>query len=297
VRQFPAVKRWLAIGGAVVAIAAILVVIGVGGDSPPTEPSSTVAEAAAATGKLRGFKIAIDGSVRVPQSDTEIPMKGSGVIDTRGGTAQLTMTMSGLPNFPGGKMKLDEVLSDYVMYVRSAAFEDKLPGGKQWLKVDLRKASQQFGVDPSQMTSDPTKALDQLRAVSGRVERLGREKVRGVQTTHYRAKVDLRRYPALVPADRREQVRKGMERLISMIGKSEFPQEVWIDAQKHIRRFAMDFSFKVPTAPGSPEVETKIVEDLYDFGTPVHVTVPSDDDAYDGTNLAQQGAPGAFPGQ
>jgi hypothetical protein len=27
------------------------------------------------------------------------------------------------------------------------------------------------------------------------------------------------------------------------------------------------------------------------------VKVPSDDDAYDGTNLAQQSAPGAFPGQ
>lgn len=294
------VKRWIAIGGAAVVLAAVLVIIGVGGSSTPTVPSSTVADAAVATGKLRGFKIAIDGHVRVPQADTEIPMKGSGVIDARGGTAQLTLTMSGLPNVPNGEMKLDEVLSDYVMYVRSAAFGDHLPGGKEWLKVDLRKASQQFGIDPSQMSSDPTKALDQLRAVSGRVERLGREKIRGVQTTHYRAKVDLRRYPALVAADRREQVRKGMERLIDMIGKSEFPQEVWIDSQKHIRRFALDFSFKVPTAPGNPEVETKIVEDLYDFGTPVHVEVPSDDDAYDGTNLAQQGAsggPGAFPGQ
>ena len=50
-----------------------------------------------------------------------------------------------------------------------------------------------------------------LRAVSEEVEELGTEDVRGVETTHYRTTVDLRRYPDLVPPDRRELARRSIE--------------------------------------------------------------------------------------
>jgi hypothetical protein len=292
------VRRRIAIGGAAVVLAAVLVAIGVGGgSSTPTAPSSTIANAAAATAKLPGYRVSVTGSMSSATLGREIPLEGSGVIAAHDHAAALDMTMSGVPGLSGGKMTMHEVMSGFVMYMRSPLFEGKLPDGKSWLKVDLRKATQEFGIDPSEFTSDPTKALDQLRAVSGRVERLGADTVRGVRTTHYRATVHLRRYPDLVPADRRAEARKGVDKLIALIGRSKFPQEVWIDAQRHIRRVGLDMTYRVATAPGKPTVSMKMVEDLYDFGTRVPVDIPSDDDAYDATKLAQQGVQGALPAQ
>jgi hypothetical protein len=157
------------------------------------------------------------------------------------------------------------------------------------MNLDLRKSSQQLGIDPSQMSTDPTKALDQLRAVSGRVERVGRESVRGVSTTHYRANADLRRYPNLVPPDRRDEARKGVERLIELTGTESFPEDVWIDSRKHIRRFAFAFRMRVPTLPGDRKMSMKMQEELYDFGAPVRVDVPPADQVVDATNQAQAG--------
>jgi hypothetical protein len=292
------VRRWIAIGGAAVVLAAVLVVIGVGGgSSTPTVPSSTVAQAATAMTKLRGYRVAISGVIHIPNQSGDVTMKGTGVIGRAGKQAALNLTMAGLPGLPSGGMKMEEVMSDFVMYMRTPLFEGKLPDGKAWMKMDLAKATQQFGVDVSQVSSDPSRSLDQLRTVSGRVERLGQERVRGVRTTHYRATVDMRRYVNLVPPARRAQARKGIERLVSMIGKSKFPEEVWIDAQRHIRRIAFDLSFRLPTVPGNPEASMKMDEQLYDFGTKAAITVPSDDEVFDATKLAQHAAQSALPGQ
>jgi hypothetical protein len=281
------VTRRIAIGAAVVAIAAVLVVVGVGGSSTETVPSSTITDAAAATSSTRGFRMALNGSMTVPGVNRAIPLQGTGVMDSRRRTAALTMRFGRLPNLPGG-MKIDEVLDHFVIYMRSPLFQKGLPGGKSWMKVDLRKTTQQLGLDPSQFSTDPTKALDQLRAVSGNVERVGHESVRGVATTHYRAKVDLRRYATLAPPARRDAARRGVERLIKLTGTSGFPEDVWVDSHKHIRRFAMQFRMKLPNLPGESKTSMKLQEELYDFGARVHVEVPPADQTFDGTKLAQQ---------
>jgi hypothetical protein len=281
------VKRWIVVGGAVVAIAAILVVVGVGGSSTETVPSSTITDAAAATSSTSGYRMALNGSMKVPGVDRTIPLRGTGVIDSKRRSAAMTMRFSGLPNLPSGA-KIDEVMQDYVIYMRSPMFEKGLPNGKSWMKIDIRKSSQQFGIDPSQMSTDPTKALDQLRAVSGRVERVGRESVRGVSTTHYRATADLRRYPNLVPPERRDEARKGVEKLIELTGTESFPEDVWVDSRKHIRRFAFEFKMRVPNLPGNQRISMKMQEELYDFGVPVRVEVPSADETFDATKLAQR---------
>jgi len=281
------VKRWIVIGGSVLAIAAILVVVGVGGSSTDTVPSSTITDAAAATSSTSGYRMALNGSMKVPGVDRTIPLQGSGVIDSKRRSASMTMRFSGLPNVPSGA-KIDEVMQNFVVYMRSPLFERGLPSGKSWMKLDLRKSSQQFGIDPSQMSTDPTKALDQLRAVSGRVERVGRESVRGVSTTHYRARADLRRYPNLVPPERRDAARKGVEKLIQLTGTSGFPEDVWIDSRKHIRRFALEFQMRVPNLPGDAKISMKMQQELYDFGVPVRVEVPPADETFDATELAQR---------
>jgi hypothetical protein len=283
------VVRWIGIGAAVAAIAAVLVVVGVGGSSSETVPSSTITDAAAATTST-GYRVALHGTVSVPSVSRTIPIDGTGVIDASQRRGTMTMRLSGVPAL--GAPTFQMVFDNFVIYMRSPIFARALPGGKSWIKLDVRKASQQFGVDPSQMSTDPTKALDQLRAVSGSVERVGEDSVRGVRATHYRASVDLRRYPALAPPARRAVARQGVEKLIQLIGRSKIPQDVWIDRDKHVRRIAFGLQMRAPSLPGDAKVSMKMREELYDFGTSVRVDVPAEGEVLDATELAQQAGQG-----
>ena len=280
-------KRWIAIAAAVLVGAAVLVIAGVGGSDSETVPSSTVADAAAATSRT-GFRLAIDAKTSIPGSDRTIPMTGSGAIDPVHKRGKVTIDISKTPGLPvrGTRARIDEVIVGKTIYMQTP-FMQNLPGDKSWIRIDLDRVQPGLDLDSSGggLTSDPTQLLDQLRATSGSVERVGRERVRGVATTHYRATVDLRRYPRLVPPARRAAARRSVEQLIRFSGAARFPEEVWIDGRQRIRRFRIAYEFQ---APGAPRLKIAMSEDLYDFGAPVRVTVPSDDDALDITELTRR---------
>jgi hypothetical protein len=282
-------KRWIAIVGMAVAAAIVLVVVGVGGSGGRTVPSSMLTQAAAATSATRGYRIAVTASMTVSGHQGPIPMKGTGAIDPVHGRGSQTLEVSGLPT---GTMRMQQVFQGLVMYMRSPALK-AAAGGKSWVKLDVRKLQLQMGVTMPQggLSGDPAQMLDQLRAVSGDVEELGREAVRGTPTRHYRAEIDLRRYPNLAPPSRRAEARAGVERLIDLIGTSKIPNEVWIDSQHHVRRFKFDYTAHMATLPGKPTMEMKMSEDLFDFGTPVRVKIPSADDVTDLSALAGRGLP------
>jgi hypothetical protein len=139
----------------------------------------------------------------------------------------------------------------------------QVPGGKPWLKLDLDKLGKAQGIDLGALQSttsnnDPTQQLDQLRG-AGEVKRVGSEKVRGTQTTHYRAKVDLRKAADKAPAAQRAAARRSVERLIKLEGASTLPVEVWIDDQGRLRRERV--------AQKIQGQSLDFTMDLYDFGT------------------------------
>ena len=95
-------------------------------------------------------------------------------------------------NVDPAQLKAELRLVDKVLYTRMGLLSQQLPKGKKWLKLDIEKLGKGLGIDVSQLSqyNDPTKMLDYLRS-SGDVDEVGKEDVRGVETTHYRAKVDL----------------------------------------------------------------------------------------------------------
>jgi hypothetical protein len=236
--------------------------------------------------------MALRGSVTVPTVGRTVPIDGSGVIASNQRRGTMTMRVGGVAGL--GEQAFHVVFDGFVIYMRSPLFARALPGAKSWIRFDIRKAGQQVGIDPSQMSTDPTKALDQLRAVSGRVERVGEEDVRGVRATHYRATVDLRRYPTLAAPQRRAVARQGVERLIRLMGRSKLPEEIWVDRDRHVRRLAFALQMRAPGLPGGRKVSMRMVEDLYGFGTSVAIRVPPADQTVDGNALARRaGAPQA----
>jgi hypothetical protein len=168
---------------------------------------------------------------------------------------------------------------DGVAYVR---LPTGLPSGKEWVAIDAKDSANAgsntaLGIGGG---TDPTKILAYLEKVSNGVDKVGTESVRGVETTHYHANVDLAK------AVDREGVPPALHDAISeMAGKiGTIPVDVYIDGDGLLRRekLSMDFSSFLPGSTGStgesagaPTINMTL--DLYDFGTPVDVAAPPAD--------------------
>src|SRR5438874_1651259 len=127
--------------------------------------------------------------------------------------------------------------------------------------------------------------IPQLRAVSGDVKKHGSATVRGAKTTRYRAKVDLRRYPKLVPAAQRPAAEQGMKRLIQLTGTSTFPVDIWIDPQKRVRRIQLAYSFSPKGGSSSQKLTFNETVDIYDFGVAEKIATPPAGQTIDFTQL------------
>ena len=122
------------------------------------------------------------------------------------------------------------------------------------------------------MSGPRREILDYLRAVSGAIETDGTEELRGVETTHYYAIVDLLRYEKIAPPAEREKVRALLGEVVDEPGLGEIPMDVWVDELGLVRKLTMAFS---ATQPGTEEQATASMSfKLYDYGEDVEIELP-----------------------
>lgn len=247
---------------------------------------ATVADKTSAIG---GARIAMQQTMKLGSQGT-LPSSVTGVVDVANRRGEMTAStdVGGLARAgsgDGGKLDEDIVFDGLTLYMKSVAFDQLLPAGKHWLKLDLDKLGQQVGIDMSALTQgssgDPTQVLQYLKAASGDVTRVGTETVRGEPTAHYKATVDFNKLPDAVPAGQRAAMRTSIRQVIKLSGSSTAPMEVWIGDDGIARRIVDTITTNIA---GQTAKITQRVE-LYDFGTKVDVTIPSADDTYDMSKL------------
>jgi hypothetical protein len=219
-------------------------------------------------------------------------MRGQGVVDFSGAASSMTMEMPGMGGF-----EMRQVENTIYMKVPEG-LAAQMSGAKPWVEMDLDAVSgHQSGVNLGQMRSgvaqDPADQLEYLRGVSESVEKVGEEQVRGTQTTRYRATIDLKK-----AAQEGPEAREAYDEAIETLGASKLPVEVWLDEQNRIRRFAMNLTVPVPENAASPNasredatMRTQTVAEYYDFGVPVDVQAPPQDQTMDGSKLLAGGQP------
>ena len=254
-----------------VAVPAVVAALGGCGSSDSFNPD-VVAQAADKTASAGGARMAL---VERIQGQT---LRGSGFVDTKGGKARLRLTLPGAGD-------LQTVYVNRIVYLRfPKALARQIPGGKQWLKLDLERFGAAKGIDFSSLAgsagSDPTVQLDQLRG-AGNVKRVGKEDVRGVQTTHYTASIDLRKAAEKAPAERRAAARRSIENVIKLTGQRTVPLEIWIDDAGRMRREKVTQRLRGQSVMATIE--------LYDFGARETVEPPPASQTSDVTKLAAGG--------
>ena len=279
---------------------AACVTLGACGGGGSTVSTKLVSDAVSTTSNGGAFRIAISGSFRIPQLNRPIPLNGSGIVDPRTRSGKVTVDMSSLSGLLGGQLgqtaggalKIDEVFAQHVIYMKAPFYARFLPKGKSWLRLDIQQFGRKFGINVDQLTQfsggDPRQTLDQLRAVSGDVKKVGSGTVRGVPTTHYRATVDLNRYPKRLPAAQRASAEQSVKRLIQLTHISKIPEDLWIDSQKRVRRIRLVYSFQPANASKGQKVSFDETLDLYDFGVRESIAAPPASQTVDFTSLLSQ---------
>ncbi len=255
-----------------------------------------VAEAAATTAQAGGAKVEMRIGFAAPGVPAGAEMTARGEIDTRNGDMQMMIDLGALGDALGASAQAGEPnereiemrVLDKVLYMRMGLLAQMLPGGKRWIRLDTREVGKSLGIDVDQMTqySDPAKILDFLRA-SGNVEEVGRERLKDIDTTRYRATIDVRKILDEQRSSQGAGAAKGLDELLDTLGDSAIPADVWIDDDKLVRRMAIKMSM-----PGQ-SIAVGVQLDLSDYGTEISVKAPPAAEVADGAGLL--GAAGLTP--
>jgi hypothetical protein len=269
------------------ALVSLALLAGCGGAQEPLDALALAAERTVEAGSAR-FEMEIE----VAAEGQTLAATAAGAVDNAAGRLAMSIDLSSLAQAFGapagasaGDLSMDMILEGTVAYMRFPLLTRLVANGKPWLKLDLVELAKRGDVDLGQLQSlsdnDPRRTLDYLRAVAGEIRTVGRETVRGVATTHYRAAVNLREYPGLVPDGQREAVQQAVDRIVEQTGIGAVPVEVWVDDEQRVRRMAIELA----TGAGTVPVASKVTMELFDYGVPVTVAVPPESEVADLASL------------
>jgi hypothetical protein len=242
--------------------------------------AAPVIRAADVTSQAPGYRLVGSGTISGSPAGT-IQMSMSGIFDRRDRVGKITTIVQAA----GQRVRVPEVVSRFTVYMAASGLPrlSALTGGKPWVELNLARAVGAGGLSSMPAATDPSQFVDYLRAVSSSTTKVGTETVRGVQTTHYRAIVDLNRYPKLVAPAQRQAVAASLKNLKAALGGHTMPLDVWIDESHLVRRIGLHFGECVSGA----RFQFQLSADLFDYGTQPRPTIPSPSQTYDLTPLVQ----------
>lgn len=202
-----------------------------------------------------------------------VTVAGSGDFDSPKRVGSMTATI----DLASIKAQLREVMSGTTVYVSAPQlFSAFLPAGKTWLKIDLATAGKTLGLSTAVFAvQDPSSALTQLKAVTG-LQEIGTATVGGVQTTHYRGRIDTTKLPA---------AQKGA---LDQAGTTFGPYDVWVGSDGYVHKMRV---VTTSTAAGQ-SARTTATATLSKFGEPVHVTIPPAAQTADASKISIPGLSG-----
>jgi len=274
----PLSRRLLQAAGAL-SLLLILVVAnsllnGSGGESP-FDPNP-VAAAAQRTQEVPGMRMNI--SMRITSEPSPpVTVTGKGVFNGESNLAEATYSGT---TTAGQKIDFNAVLGEDAWYFHYPQLAGRMPEGKEWIKLSGFPGQKDMS---SPGMASPDESLGMLRA-AGSVQRLGRAKIGGAQTTRYRVTMS---GPQVVEGLRAE----GKDELAEQVEQAE-PQllgplrsEVFIAKSGMLRRMRLTTTESID----GKVVSVAMRFDLFDFGIKPEIQIPDDSQVYEVTPEMEDG--------
>lgn len=281
-----------------------LVAAGCGGTAGPERTLLSLSSSAKQTSAAETYRMEMRMSMTMPGVKDPLELTADGAVDTAARRTRMSMDMSkmlGPLGAAGGQalpdasqLKVDMVMDGLTVYMRMPLLTGQLPAGKSWVSIDAAALAQAGGANLTSLLGngygDPSQYLDYL-TTAGDLQELGDEEVRGVDTRHVRANIDLERYVAQLDPATRKAMGPLVDQFEQMVGSTRPVVEAWVGDDGLVRRiaFAMDLSVPASSGAAGGDVSMTMTMDLYDFGADVAVDVPSAAEVVDGTSLGLGG--------
>jgi len=282
---------------------------GGGGGTVASEPLTLarLTQSAKASSDASSARFSFSLQMSLPGADEPFSFSGDGAFDAATKRAAMSIDMSSFAQLfaqafgafgakPEGfgdaeKWKIEAVQDGLTVYMRFPLLDEKLPAGKRWVRVDAGAAAKARGLDLDQLKqfaeNDPRKTLDYLRAVAGDIVPVGTEEVRGADTTHYKATIDLLAYKNLVPASQREKLGAAFEQMMQQAGLRYVPVDLWVDADGLVRRMTMTMEMSDPS--GGQSADASMTFEIFDYGKSVEIELPDASEVVDAATLRPTG--------
>jgi hypothetical protein len=216
-----------------------------------------VRRAAETTSQAGGARVAVRGVVPIGTARV-YRFVGTGIVDREGST-DIESRYSVIKGEPVADLDRRSSRAIRIGNVSYFTYPLDQPLGKKWAKVNWGDSRPAWW--PSVEVND-LETIDRLLDTE-KVRIAGRDNVRGVPTTHYVIKVDLRRFPRLAPPEYVPLARRSYVKASRLRAKGELQVEFWVDQRDLVRRMRERLSL---TLPGYDEPASDETTDFLEFG-------------------------------
>ena len=240
------------------------------------------------SGRMEG-SFEIVGAEGIPDS-TSVSLPFSGAFDNEAEIFTFSMDMTGLAGQLGGEIPPDmadmfgelRVLQVGETTYMSWPFFSFLGVQTPWVSMpsdetDSAPTAGFGGATPG----NPADFLSYLEKTNATIEEVGKETIRGVDTTHYLAIFDTETLLAeATPEERAEIEAQGP------IPIEEMPMDIWIGDDGLVYRYVIDISGDTVEAnPGEGFERMLMTFEMYDWGSDINIEIPSADQITDSSEL------------
>lgn len=198
------------------------------------------------------------------EGEKEFMFRSSGLVDYPGERA--VSTFSDPVPFYGEDVELLEAR----LIGQAAYWRWVFKGKTYWVKQDPAEKSgdpAEFLIPGPGTPTKPTDVLTRVLLASEVNEKIGTEDIRGEETTHYRARVNLNELVKQMPESERPPVE-----LREQFGGPVVPVDLWIDSDSRLRKIVISRPARTEGSVRGPAWTTTV--DLYDYGVEVDVEPP-----------------------
>jgi hypothetical protein len=274
---------------AVVGAVAASVAVAVSAFGTATTPTNAVAEAAQVTARQPGAQVTMTQTVSVGTARQPVTVTGSGFVDPRDGSGELTLDLSRIPGLSTLPAPATETVlfRSGVVYLNIPFLTSVLPPGKTWIEVNVDQAAKAAGLNLSRLSptsGDPSQYLKYLYAGAS-VKKVGDATVDGESTTHYQETIELSKVLSRFSGSTRSTLAAALHQITG--GRDSLPVQVWVDPQHRVRREQLALHFR--PAKASPVSLGTLTIDFKSFGTTREVRLPPASEVIDVTTLASAG--------
>lgn len=265
------------------ALSLALVLTGCAGDGSSDRGTDPAPEAAATTGpaaadlvRTAAAETTETGSSKLSLTSTtvvggqDVTFSGEGAFDYAEKTGQLSFEVPGADGSSAGGGSIEQRIIGPDLFLTLP----QTPGVFYRLKVADVAGTSLGG------SADPTASLQALEGLAD-VKEVGKEQVRGVETTHYEGTYDVKEAIAKAQG----VAKTVLESTLASSDLEDVPFDAYLDGEGRLVKFEQELQLPATAQTGGQPLRSTTVLELFDFGTEVVVTAPPADKVRDGAPL------------